>query len=175
MHAGVHQLSAVAALDLDDEIFAVLEQAQGTAVFGDRGGVEQNETFHGTLIEKGKTVIDQGNPARLGVALRPQARATEPLMKRTILTVIVLTALSISAAQAQALQAVPVTPSAAPGSPGTATPTPYPQITPTAAPKAGGGSGGAPLLPPIKNPGPPKDQPLPGLEQVPPKAKPPGV
>lgn len=89
-------------------------------------------------------------------------------MKRTILTAIVLAALSISAVQAQELQAIPVTPSAAPGSPGTATPTPYPQITPTSVPKAGGN---APALTPITVPGPPKDQSLPGLEQNPPKAK----
>ncbi len=51
VHARVHQLPAVAALDLDDEILAILEQAQGTAVFRDRGGVEQNETFHGNLYK----------------------------------------------------------------------------------------------------------------------------
>ncbi|MCU1750659.1 hypothetical protein [Pseudomonas sp. 6D_7.1_Bac1] len=93
-------------------------------------------------------------------------------MKRTILTVIVLAALSISAAQAQELQSVPTTPSAAPGSPGTATPTPYPQITPISVPKAG--NGGAPLLPPIEMPNPPKDQTLPALEQNQQKAKSPG-
>jgi hypothetical protein len=41
-------------------------------------------------------------------------------------------------------------------------------------PKAGGGSGGAPLLPPIEMPNPPKDQTLPGLEQNQQKAKTPG-
>ncbi len=95
-------------------------------------------------------------------------------MKRTILTAIVLAALSISAAQAQELQAVPVTPSAAPGSPGSATPTPYPQVTPTSVPKAGSGSGGATLLPPVELPSPPKDQTLPGLEQTQKKNKSPG-
>jgi hypothetical protein len=95
-------------------------------------------------------------------------------MKRTILTVIVLAALSISAAQAQELQTVPVAPSAAPGSPGTATPTPYPQITPTTVPKVGSSSGGEPLLPPIEMPNPPKDQTLPGLEQIQQKNKSPG-
>ncbi|RON01562.1 hypothetical protein BK659_23910 [Pseudomonas brassicacearum] len=95
-------------------------------------------------------------------------------MKRTILTVIVLAALSISAAQAQELQAVPSTPSAASGSPGTATPTPYPQITPISVPKAGSGSGGAMLLPPVEIPNPPKDQTLPGLEQTQQKTKSPG-
>ncbi|CAI8819185.1 MULTISPECIES: hypothetical protein [Pseudomonas] len=95
-------------------------------------------------------------------------------MKRTILTVIVLAALSISAGHAQELQAIPVTPSAAPGSPGTATPTPYPQITPTPVPKAGSGSSRELLLPPIEKPNPPKDQTLPGLEPTPAKSKTPG-
>src|SRR5471032_1457598 len=52
VHAGVHQLSAVAALDLDDEVLAVFEQAQGTAVFRNRSGVEQNETFHERLLSR---------------------------------------------------------------------------------------------------------------------------
>ena len=95
-------------------------------------------------------------------------------MKRTILTVIVLAALSISAAQAQELQAIPITPSMVPGSPGTATPTPYPQITPTAAPKSGSGSASKLPLPPINKPSPPKDQTLPGLDLPAPKAKSPG-
>ncbi|PYC10911.1 hypothetical protein [Pseudomonas mosselii] len=56
-----------------------------------------------------------------------------------------------------------------PGAPGTATPTPYPQITPSTPPKAGANRPGAPLLPPMPQPGPPKDQPLPGLSQDPPK------
>ncbi|VVN94094.1 hypothetical protein [Pseudomonas fluorescens] len=94
-------------------------------------------------------------------------------MKRTILTVIALAALSISAVPAQQLQSVPITPAPMPGSPGTATPTPYPQITPPSIPKAGGGDG-SPLLPPIPMPRPPKDQTLPGLEQNQPKAKTPG-
>ncbi len=63
VHARVHQLAAVTTLDLDDKILAVFEQAQGTAVVGDRGGVQQNETFHGNSIWK-------GHLARLGVALR---------------------------------------------------------------------------------------------------------
>ncbi|WP_178117817.1 hypothetical protein [Pseudomonas sp. R5(2019)] len=65
---------------------------------------------------------------------------------------------------AEDLQPRPVTiPS--PGAPGTATPTPYPQVVVPSVPRAGGISGPhAPLLPPIKVPGPPpKDQPLPGL------------
>ncbi|MCI0914090.1 hypothetical protein [Pseudomonas putida] len=56
-----------------------------------------------------------------------------------------------------------------PGAPGTATPTPYPQITPSTAPKAYDRQPGAPLLPPIPLPGPPKDQPLPGLRTEPAK------
>lgn len=60
----------------------------------------------------------------------------------------------------------------APGAPGTATPTPYPQITPSTPPKAGAQRPGAPLLPPITLPGPPKDQPLPGLSDDPPRPPP---
>lgn len=57
-------------------------------------------------------------------------------MKRTILTVIGCSALLISAAHAAELTTIPVMPvTSAPGSPGTATPTPYPQITPRAVPK----------------------------------------
>ncbi|MGE7993901.1 hypothetical protein ACQKPE_23325 [Pseudomonas sp. NPDC089554] len=59
-----------------------------------------------------------------------------------------------------------------PGAPGTATPTPYPQITPSTPPKAGDSQPGAPLLPPMPVPGPPKDQPLPGLSPDPGKAPP---
>ncbi len=100
-------------------------------------------------------------------------------MKRTILTVIargallLSAALSISGLQAEELQSVPVTPAPAIGAPGTATPTPYPQVTPPSTPKAGA-HGGAPLLPPIDMPKPPKDQTLPGLEQSENKSKTPG-
>ena len=94
-------------------------------------------------------------------------------MKRTILTVIGWAALSISAAQAAELTSIPLTPATlAPGSPGTATPTPYPQITPRAVPKPVAGNGSLIPLPPIALPQPPKDQPLPGLEPKEPKAKP---
>jgi hypothetical protein len=93
-------------------------------------------------------------------------------MKRTILTGIVLAALSISAVQAQEQQPFPAIPGPGLGSPGTATPTPYPQITPMNIPKARSGTG-SPLLPPIEMPNPPKDQTLPALEQNP-KAKTPG-
>lgn len=84
-------------------------------------------------------------------------------MKRSILTAIVLATLSVTAVCADNLQPVPTTP--APGSPGTATPTPYPQVMPPSIPRAGGNEGNAPLLPKIEMPRPPKDQPLPGLEQ----------
>jgi len=95
-------------------------------------------------------------------------------MKRTILTVIALAALSITAVQAQQLQTLPVSPAPIPGSPGAATPTPYPQISPAPLPKVGPGSGGPPLVP-IEMPSPPsKDQPVPGIEQNPPKVKSPG-
>ena len=95
-------------------------------------------------------------------------------MKRTILTAIALTALSITAVQAQQLQTIPVSPPGMPGSPGTATPTPYPQISPAPQPKVGPGSSGPPLVP-IEMPSPPtKDQPVPGIEQNPPKVKSPG-
>ena len=95
-------------------------------------------------------------------------------MKRTILTAIALTALSITAVQAQQLQTMPISPAPMPGSPGTATPTPYPQISTAPLPKVGPGSGGPPLVP-IEMPSPPtKDQPVPGIEQNPPKVKSPG-
>ncbi|MDD0972942.1 hypothetical protein [Pseudomonas fontis] len=64
-------------------------------------------------------------------------------------------------AQAADLQPRPIAP--VPGAPGTATPTPYPQVAPSSIPKAGAGKPGAPLLPPMPLPSPPKDQPLPGL------------
>ena len=93
-------------------------------------------------------------------------------MKRTILTVITLATLAITAVQAQ--QSVPVSPTPQPGSPGTATPTPYPQITPITLPKSGAGSGSPPLVP-IEMPSPPsKDQPVPGIEPNGNKVKSPG-
>ncbi|WLH11399.1 hypothetical protein PSH58_21440 [Pseudomonas hefeiensis] len=93
-------------------------------------------------------------------------------MKRTILTAIALAALSISWAQAQQ-PTIPVNPPSIPGSPGTPTPMPYPPVTPSGVPTPGPGSG-PPLLPPIEMPKPPKDQPIPGLEPKPAKAKSPG-
>ncbi|MFJ4247772.1 hypothetical protein SAMN04488483_2526 [Pseudomonas helmanticensis] len=93
-------------------------------------------------------------------------------MKRTILTVIALAVLSIPAVQAQ--QTIPLSPAPQAGSPGTATPTPYPQITPINIPKSGAGSGSPPLVP-IEMPSPPsKDQPVPGIEPNGTKTKSPG-
>jgi hypothetical protein len=93
-------------------------------------------------------------------------------MKRCILTAIVWMVLGASEVSAESLQPILNTPepiAATAGSPGTATPTPYPQITPPSIPHAGG-QGNPPLLPKIPQPGPPKeDEPLPGL---PPPAKP---
>lgn len=89
-------------------------------------------------------------------------------MKRSILTAIALTMLGASQAFAENLQPVLNTPepiAATSGSPGTATPTPYPQVAPPTVPRAGG-QGNPPLLPKIPQPGPPKeDEPLPGLQQ----------
>ncbi|WP_028694624.1 hypothetical protein [Pseudomonas cremoricolorata] len=56
----------------------------------------------------------------------------------------------------------------APGAPGTATPSPYPQITPSSPPRQGAGKPGGPALPPMPLPGPRKDQPLPQPAQTPP-------
>ena len=88
-------------------------------------------------------------------------------MKRTILTAIAWAALSISAVQAADLAPTPALPVAltqAPGAPGTAAPTPYPQITPRAVAKPAAGNGSQMPLPPIDLPQPPKDQPLPGVD-----------
>ncbi|MBC2655433.1 hypothetical protein H7A76_08280 [Pseudomonas sp. MSSRFD41] len=90
-------------------------------------------------------------------------------MKRTLATVLAAALAMLAAVAGQARadepQAAPVvTPTPALGAPGTATPTPYPQVTPPSTPKAGA-NGSAPLLPPIDMPKPPKDQTLPGLEQ----------
>jgi hypothetical protein len=93
-------------------------------------------------------------------------------MMRYILAAIAVAALGASQAFAESLQPVLTPPepiAATSGSPGTATPTPYPQVTPPSVPRAGG-QGNPPLLPKIPQPGPPKDdEPLPGL---PPPAKP---
>lgn len=82
-------------------------------------------------------------------------------MKRFIL--LVLATFVAGAVQADNTQ--PTASELTPGSPGTATPTPYPQVTPPSIPRAGGTQGNSPLLPKIEVPRPPKDQALPGLEQ----------
>ncbi|WAH59997.1 hypothetical protein LZ023_10835 [Pseudomonas silvicola] len=90
-------------------------------------------------------------------------------MKLLIVSGIVALGLGIGAAQAVEVQANVVTPSS--GAPGTPTPTPYPQVSTPILPKAGP-AGSAPLLPPIKVPGPPKDDALPELEASPNKPPP---
>lgn len=77
------------------------------------------------------------------------------------LTSILLCLACIASAQATDLQPRVIAP--VPGAPGTATPTPYPQVSPPVVPRAASGKPGAPLLPPVPLPAPPKDQPLPGL------------
>ena len=84
-------------------------------------------------------------------------------MKSLIVSGIAALALGIGSAQAlDDVQSNVLTPSS--GAPGTPTPTPYPQVSTPITPKAGGGNGTAPLLPPIELPGPPKDAPLPTME-----------
>ncbi len=86
-------------------------------------------------------------------------------MKRSILAAIALAMLGASQTFAGNLQPVLSKPepiAATSGSPGTATPTPYPQVALPSVPRAGG-QGNPPLLPKIPQPGPPKeDEPLPG-------------
>lgn len=88
-------------------------------------------------------------------------------MKRSILAAIAALMLGVSPVFAESLQPVLNTPepvAATSGSPGTATPTPYPQISPPSV-RHVGGQGNPPLLPKIPQPGPPKeDEPLPGLQ-----------
>ena len=86
-------------------------------------------------------------------------------MFRAILAVLVLAGLPM----AEAASTPPRLTTPVPGAPGTPTLTPYPQITPSTPPKAYDSQPGAPLLPPMPVPGPPKDQPLPGLRQEPQK------
>lgn len=88
-------------------------------------------------------------------------------IKGGIVTAIALGMLSLSAQAAQDLLAVPG--AAVPGSPGTATPNPYPPVVPSAVPLPQGSSGSVLPLPPINLPKPPTDQPLPGLQQSAPK------
>ncbi|MBF8748513.1 MULTISPECIES: hypothetical protein [Pseudomonas putida group] len=87
-------------------------------------------------------------------------------MFRAILAALLVACVSF----AQAAATPPRLTTPVPGAPGTPTPTPYPQITPSTPPKAYDSQPGAPLLPPMPVPGPPRDQPLPGLHQDPPKA-----
>ncbi|MCW2267661.1 hypothetical protein D3C77_224900 [compost metagenome] len=77
------------------------------------------------------------------------------------LTIAALILVCLQSAVAAELQPRPIAP--VPGAPGTATPTPYPQITPSTPPRAGDATPGSPLLPSIPVPSPPRDQPLPGL------------
>ncbi|MFJ3484139.1 hypothetical protein ACIPL1_12270 [Pseudomonas sp. NPDC090202] len=95
-------------------------------------------------------------------------------MMRSLCAALALSLFAALPVQAENLQPVlnPPEPIAATsGSPGTATPTPYPQVSVPAVPRAGG-QGNPPLLPKIPQPGPPKeDEPLPGL-QVPNKPAP---
>ena len=88
-------------------------------------------------------------------------------IKGSIVTAIAWGALSLSALAAQDLLAVPGAP--VPGSPGTATPNPYPPVVPSTVPMTQGSSGSVVPLAPINLPQPPTDQPLPGLQQAPPK------
>ncbi|MFD1693080.1 hypothetical protein ACFSHR_20725 [Azotobacter chroococcum] len=70
MHAGIHQLIAAAALDLDDEILAIFVQAQRTTVFRNGGCADQDETFHGHLYKEGGSEPESGaaNAAAKNVA-----------------------------------------------------------------------------------------------------------
>jgi len=111
-------------------------------------------------------------PGRSSLSATAKDWHWRPTMKRSILAAIALMMSGLSQGFAENLQPVLTTPepiAATSGSPGTATPTPYPQVTPPSVPRAGG-QGNPPLLPKIPQPGPPKeDEPLPGL---PPPAKP---
>ena len=69
-------------------------------------------------------------------------------LSRFLLTLVLLLAAPLAEAAGQ--QPRITTP--VPGAPGTATPTPYPQITPSAPPKAYDNHPGGPLLPPMPLP-----------------------
>jgi hypothetical protein len=88
-------------------------------------------------------------------------------MKAYILAAIVLGVFSVSLTQAETLQPTLNTPApigGSAGAPGTATPTPYPQVTVPGVPHTTE-AGNPPLLPKIPQPGPPKeDEPLPELQ-----------
>ena len=77
-------------------------------------------------------------------------------MKRAILPAIFLTALWVNVGQADNQpSAAAISPS---GSPGTATPTPYPQVVPPGPALINGTQGDGPLLPRVELPRPPRDQ-----------------
>lgn len=84
-------------------------------------------------------------------------------MKRAILPAIFLTVLWVNVGQADNSSSAASIPAS--GSPGTATPTPYPQVVPPGPPRLGGTDSSEPLLPKINMPRPPRDQSLQGLEQ----------
>jgi len=86
-------------------------------------------------------------------------------MKRFIFLALPIVIATFMTAAVQADNTQPPASELTPGSPGTATPTPYPQVTPPSIPRAGGTQGNSPLLPKIEVPRPPKDQALTGLEQ----------
>lgn len=88
-------------------------------------------------------------------------------MLHATLALLILAAAPLAEAGQQPRIITPV-----PGAPGTPTPTPYPQITPSTPPKAGDNKPGGPSLPPMPVPGPPKDEPLPGLWPSPAKPLP---
>ncbi|MFK0088757.1 hypothetical protein ACIQUS_15850 [Pseudomonas sp. NPDC090755] len=88
-------------------------------------------------------------------------------MRYMTMAVLIFASLQTVAADLQPRPIAPV-----PGAPGTATPTPYPQITPSTIPRARDSQPGSPLLPSITVPAPPRDQPLPGLTPQDGKSKP---
>ncbi|MCI8212111.1 hypothetical protein AUC61_21495 [Pseudomonas sp. S25] len=91
-------------------------------------------------------------------------------MKRAILPAIFLTALWVNVVQADNQSAASIPSS---GSPGTATPTPYPQVVPSGPPLINGTQGSGPLLPKVELPQPPKGQPVPGQDPNAPTPMPP--
>jgi len=86
------------------------------------------------------------------------------------MTMAVLIFAGLQTAAAADLQPRPIAP--VPGAPGTATPTPYPQITPRTIPRARDSQPGSPRLPAMPVPTPPRDQPRPGLTPQDGKSKP---
>ncbi|MCD5970178.1 hypothetical protein K3169_08600 [Pseudomonas phytophila] len=82
-------------------------------------------------------------------------------MKRAILPAIILTALWVNVGYADNQSAASIPAS---GSPGTATPTPYPQVVPPGPALINGTQGDGALLPKVELPQPPKGQPVPGQD-----------